>query len=199
MSNKNILLLYAFISLVFLAEVVLSLNQYSFSGYYTDKIINWMWLAMTLLIILRFWRKKVVKAYFAVLIFSVLLSMLPMMIPFFALVNYFSTLDDYQQIQLDKIYRIERTRRNVLDKPKVYIYKNEGIVEKEIYKVPYLEIVEKVFQDHFTNDIAGEAQPIQKAKLVSVDKDSLGIEYEIMNKKNIFYHKDKKEESESEL
>ncbi|ASE63843.1 hypothetical protein EGY07_17690 [Chryseobacterium indologenes] len=199
MSNKNILLLYAFISLVFLAEVVLSLNHYSFSGYYTDKIINWMWLAMTLLIILRFWRKKVVKAYFAVLIFSVLLSMLPMMIPFFALVNYFSTLDDYQQIQLDKIYRIERTRRNVLDKPKVYIYKNEGIVEKEIYKVPYLEIVEKVFQDHFTNDIAGEAQPIQKAKLVSVDKDSLGIEYEIMNKKNIFYHKDKKEESESEL
>ncbi len=158
-----------------------------------------MWLAMTLLIILRFWRKKVVKAYFAVLIFSVLLSMLPMMIPFFALVNYFSTLDDYQQIQLDKIYRIERTRRNVLDKPKVYIYKNEGIVEKEIYKVPYLEIVEKVFQDHFTNDIAGEAQPIQKAKLVSVDKDSLGIEYEIMNKKNIFYHKDKEEESESEL
>ena len=119
MSNKNILLLYAFISLVFLAEVVLSLNHYSFSGYYTDKIINWMWLAMTLLIILRFWRKKVVKAYFAVLIFSVLLSMLPMMIPFFALVNYFSTLDDYQQIQLDKIYRIERTRRNVLDKPKV--------------------------------------------------------------------------------
>ncbi|TLX24496.1 hypothetical protein FE904_16725 [Chryseobacterium indologenes] len=199
MSNKNILLLYAFISLVFLAEVVLSLNHYSFSGYYTDKIINWMWLAMTLLIILRFWRKKVVKAYFAVLIFSVLLSMLPMMIPFFALVNYFSTLDDYQQIQLDKIYRIERTRRNVLDKPKVYIYKNEGIVEKEIYRVPYLEIVEKVFQDHFTNDIAGEAQPIQKAKLVSVDKDSLGIEYEIMNKKNIFYHKDKKEESESEL
>jgi len=199
MSNKNILLLYAFISLVFLAEVVLSLNHYSFSGYYTDKIINWMWLAMTLLIILRFWRKKVVKVYFAVLIFSVLLSMLPMMIPFFALVNYFSTLDDYQQIQLDKIYRIERTRRNVLDKPKVYIYKNEGIVEKEIYKVPYLEIVEKVFQDHFTNDIAGEAQPIQKAKLVSVDKDSLGIEYEIMNKKNIFYHKDKKEESESEL
>ncbi|HAO28393.1 MAG TPA: hypothetical protein DCQ68_13510 [Chryseobacterium indologenes] len=199
MSNKNILLLYAFISLVFLAEVVLSLNHYSFSGYYTDKIINWMWLAMTLLIILRFWRKKVVKAYFAVLIFSVLLSMLPMMIPFFALVNYFSTLDDYQQIQLGKIYRIERTRRNVLDKPKVYIYKNEGIVEKEIYKVPYLEIVEKVFQDHFTNDIAGEAQPIQKAKLVSVDKDSLGIEYEIMNKKNIFYHKDKKEESESEL
>ena len=199
MSNKNILLLYAFISLVFLAEVVLSLNHYSFSGYYTDKIINWMWLAMTLLIILRFWRKKVVKAYFAVLIFSVLLSMLPMMIPFFALVNYFSTLDDYQQIQLDKIYRIERTRRNVLDKPKVYIYKNECIVEKEIYKVPYLEIVEKVFQDHFTNDIAGEAQPIQKAKLVSVDKDSLGIEYEIMNKKNIFYHKDKKEESESEL
>ena len=199
MSNKNILLLYAFISLVFLAEVVLSLNHYSFSGYYTDKIINWMWLAMTLLIILRFWRKKVVKAYFAVLIFSVLLSMLPMMIPFFALVNYFSTLDDYQQIQLDKIYRIERTRRNVLDKPKVYIYKNECIVEKEIYKVPYLEIVEKVFQDHFTNDIAGEAQPIQKAKLVSVDKDRLGIEYEIMNKKNIFYHKDKKEESESEL
>ncbi len=116
-----------------------------------------------------------------------------MMIPFFAVVNYFSTLDDYQQIQLDDTYRIERTRRNVLDKPRIYIYKKEGIIEKGMYKTPYILVVEKVFQDHFTNDIEGDNQPIQKAKLVSVDKDSIGIEYKIMNRKNIFYHKEDNE------
>jgi hypothetical protein len=115
--------------------------------------------------------------------------MLPMMIPFFALVNYFSTLGDYQQIQLDDTYRIERTRPNVLHKPQIFVYKKEGIIEKGIYKTSYLSVVEKVFQDHFTDDIEGETQPIQKAKLVSVDKDSIGIEYKIMNKKGTFYHK----------
>lgn len=113
------------------------------------------------------------------------------MIPFFALVNYFSTLDDYQQIQLDGTYRIERTRPNVLHRPQIFVYKKEGIIEKSIYKTPYLFVVEKVFQDHFTNDIEGENQSIQKARLVKVTKDSIGIEYEITNKKSVFYHKEK--------
>ncbi|AZA82013.1 hypothetical protein C1637_24390 [Chryseobacterium lactis] len=191
MKNTHITILYSIVSLIFLTEVILSFNHYSFSGYYTDKIINWIWLAMTLFMIIWFWKKKIMKAYFVFLAFTILLSMLPMMIPFFALVNYFSTLDDYQQIQLDDTYRIERTRPNVLHKPQISVYKKEGIIEKGIYQTPYLFIVEKVFQDHFTNDIEGENQPIQKARLVDVNKDSIGIEYEIMNKKTIFYHKEK--------
>ncbi|WP_213278013.1 hypothetical protein [Chryseobacterium indologenes] len=83
MSNKNLVIAYLAVTLVFLFGIVLSLNNYSFAGYYIDKIINWLWLLMTIFIIVRFWKKKVIKVYFGLLISGIILSILPMMIPFF--------------------------------------------------------------------------------------------------------------------
>lgn len=112
-----------------------------------------------------------------------------MMIPFFAMVYYFSTFDDYQQIQLNNNYRLERTRPGALYKPQIYIYKKEGILEKKVYKTPYSEVTETVLQTSSVNDMEGEKAPIQLAKLVKVSEDSIGIEYQIRNKKQVFYHK----------
>lgn len=93
MKNKNIVIAYLVVTLIFLGEVVLNFNQYSYAGYYPDKIIGWLWLVMTVFIIIRLWKKKAIKAYFAFLVAGIILSILPMMIPFFALVSYFSTID----------------------------------------------------------------------------------------------------------
>lgn len=112
------------------------------------------------------------------------------MIPFFAMVYYFSTLDDYQQIELNDTYRLERTRPSALQKPFIYIYQKQGIIEKEIYRTPYAQLVENALQKSFLEP--EEVQlPIQNAKIITIDKDSIGIEYQIMNKKKIFYHKQK--------
>jgi hypothetical protein len=51
-------------------------------------------------------------------------------IPFSGIIYYFSTIDDYQQIKLNKNYRIERTRQQALSIPRIYIYKENGILEK---------------------------------------------------------------------
>lgn len=190
MSKKNMVIAYLVLTLIFLSEVVLNFNQYSYSGYYTDKIISWLWLAMTVFIIIRLWKEKAIKAYFGLLIAGIILSILPMMIPFFALVSYFSTIDSYQRIQLEDNYRIERHRPGALSKPQIAIYKQEGILEKRVCKTPYVEVLEKVLQLPWV-DIPSEKkqEPIQEAKLVKANKDSLGIEYKIMDKKQVFYHK----------
>ncbi|SDJ89281.1 hypothetical protein [Chryseobacterium jejuense] len=190
MKNKNIVIAYLVITLVFLSEVVLNFNQYSYAGYYTNKIIGWLWLALTVFIIIRLWKKKAIKAYFGLLVAGIILSILPMMIPFFALLSYFSTIDSYQRISLNNDYRIERHRPGALAKPQISIYKQKGIFEKEIGRTPDIEILEKVLQ-RSSIDIPSDDrnEPIQQAKLVNANKDSIGIEYKIMNKKQIFYHK----------
>lgn len=193
MKNRNITILYIILSLAFLCEAVLSFNRYSFNGYYVDKIINGLWLLMTVFMIIRFWKKKSTKAIFAILVLIVVLSILPMMLPFFAMVYYFSTVDDYQQIELNDTYRLERTRPSALQKPQIYIYKKQGIIEKEVYRTPYFYVVENVLQKSFLEP--EEAQlPVQNARIINISKDSLGIEYQIRNKKKIFYHKNKQDQ-----
>lgn len=190
MKNRNIVIAYLVVTLIFLSEVVLNFNKYSYTGYYTDKIISWLWLAMTIFIIIKLWKKKAIKAYFGLLVAGIILSILPMMIPFFALLSYFSTIDSYQRIQLEDNYRIERHRPGALSKPQIAIYKQKGLFEKKIGKTPYVDVLERVFQRSSIDIPSDERnEPIQKAKLVNVNKDSIGIEYQIMNKKQIFYHK----------
>lgn len=189
MKNKNIVVIYLVVTLVFLSEVVLNFNTYSYRGYYTDKIIVWLWLALTVFIIIKLWKKKAVKAYFGVLVAGIILSILPMMIPFFALVSYFSTIDSYQRISLNNDYRIERYRPGALSKPQIAVYQQKGIFEKRIGKTPYEEVLEKVIQRPFDIPIEDQNTPVQEAKLITANKDSIGIEYKIMSKKQIFYHK----------
>ncbi|MFN1219313.1 hypothetical protein ACKW6Q_20300 [Chryseobacterium kwangjuense] len=185
MKNRDVIIAYIIITSIFIIGVILSFNRYSFAGYYTDKVINWLWLASTLFTIIWFWKKKAAKIYGALLVSFVCLSIVPMAIPFFGIVYYFSTIDDFQQIQLDAPYRIERTIPAALSRAKILVYKNEGLLERQVYETPYEQILERKFPD--LNNIN---LPIQNATLVDSEKDSLGIEYRINNKKKVFYHKE---------
>ena len=190
MKNRNIIIAYLVVTLILLSEMILNLNKYSYAGYYSDKIIGWLWLAMTVFIIIKLWKKKAIKVYFGLLVGAIILSILPMLIPFFGIVSYFSTIGSYQRIQLDDHYRIDRNRPNVLYKPQITIYRREGIVEKQINIIPYNQVLEKVFQcSSIDLPVDDKEENIQKAKLIMANKDSIGIEYQIMNKKQIFYHK----------
>lgn len=105
-----------------------------------------------------------------------------MAIPFIGIVNHFSTMGDYQQIHLNDQYRIERTSHQALSMERIYIYKRKGLFEKNICRPLYSEIKEKILKA----DIA--ELPIQDAKLIAVNNDSIGIEYEINNTKRLTYH-----------
>jgi len=191
MNNKNIVIAYLAVTLIFLFGIVLSLNNYSFAGYYIDKIINWLWLLMTIFIIIRFWKKKVIKIYFGLLISGIILSILPLMIPFYNILLYFSTLGNNQRIQLDDIYRMERGRPVVFSNPLITVYKKEGIFEKQISRIPYSDIIEKTVHPSKEIYLDNKRLPIQEAKLINVNQDSIGIEYRIMNKQKVIYHKNK--------
>lgn len=110
-----------------------------------------------------------------------------MMIPFFGLVYYLSTIDDYQQIKLNNTYRIENTRQNALSRQRIYIYERFGIFERNIGRPDYQETIEKVLTTDTTNLKDLSKIPIQNAKLADVNENGIGIEYQFNNKKKVVY------------
>ncbi len=190
MKFKYLLVIYILSSILFLFGVILTFYNYSYSGYYIDKIIAWTWLLLNTLIIITYWKRKIVKIYLFSLIIFILLSIIPMGFPFLGMVLYFSTIDDFQQIKLNENYRIERTRQQPLSMPRIYVYEQYGVLEKNIYRTPYQEIIQNIEKkDFYSSNIDEIKTQIQQAKIININKDSLGIEYEILNKKGVFYHK----------
>lgn len=190
MTDRILTFLYLLVSLLFLLGIILTFYDYSYLGYYSDKIINWLWLGFTFIIIFKFWNKKSVKVFFFALVSIIVLSILPMAIPFFGIINYFTKTGDYQQIQLNSNYRIERTRQSSLSMERIYVYEKKGILEKNICRPDYSQIVEKVLNiNTFDNSINMDSLDIKDCKLIAINKDEIEIEYQILDKKKSLLHK----------
>jgi len=189
MTNKILILFYVIVTSFFLIGIALSFYDFSYLGYYTDKIVNWFWLGFTFVIVFRFWKKKLIKIFLLTLIAIVLLSIIPMAIPFFGIVHYFTTIGDYQQIQLNSDYRLERTRQNALSMQRIYVYKKTGILEQNICRPNYALIVDELLNTDSSNSIDIDSITIQNAKLVLLNKDKIEIEYQILGKKKSLDHK----------
>ena len=124
-TNRILVITYLTFTLIFLIGVFMSFYDYSYYGYWTDKIINWIWLIFTATVIFWFWKNKITRIYFFSLLTLILLSVLPMAIPFFGIVFSFTTINDYQQIKLNDSFRIERTRQQAMSMPRIYVYQRK--------------------------------------------------------------------------
>lgn len=117
-----------------------------------------------------------------------------MAIPFFAIVSFLFNMNTIQTIKVNDEYKIVVTKK-VMAMKRAYIYKSESkflIIEKSknIARPDYSEIISETLNISSDDPKLYELEnsPIQKAKLISVNKDSIGIEYKILNKKKIIYH-----------
>jgi hypothetical protein len=189
MKSKILISIYLAFTFVFLFGVLMSFYDYSYYGYWSDKIINWSWLVLTVMVILLSWRNKITRIYFFSLLTLITLSILPMGIPFFGIIYNFSTIDDYQQIKLNDTYRIETTKQQSLSLPRIYVYKRIGILEKNICRPIYQDILMNTLKlKEYTKDTNRKIS-IQKAKFITINNDSIGIDYQILDEEKIIYHK----------
>ncbi len=67
-----------------------------------------------------------------------------MLIPFFGILYFFTTMGDYEKIQLNKEFRIEITENSALSLKRVYIYKKIWILEKNICRPCFDDIEEEM-------------------------------------------------------
>ncbi|TDX87297.1 hypothetical protein [Epilithonimonas xixisoli] len=183
--KTNIYKTYYFVSAIFGISVLLNFFDWQLRGYYTEKAIAWIWILFTLAFIIGFWKSRKIKIYFFLIVVLLILSLLPMLLPFYAMVFYLTDTEDYQQIKIDNQFRLETTRHHPMSKARVYIYENHfGLFEKNIARPDYQEIITQTLSTKNHPDLT----PIQNVKIIAQNSDSIGLEYQINGHKKLIYH-----------
>ncbi|WP_314241247.1 hypothetical protein [Empedobacter tilapiae] len=190
--SLKIYIIFSIVLILFLLS--LNLIGLNLKGEYTYQILVWTWIIFTFYIVIKFWKIIYIKIYGFLLFALVGLSILPMAIPFFSILSFLFNLNTIQTIKVNDEYKIVVTKK-VMAMKRAYIYNNESkflVLEKSnnIARPDYSDIVSETLNLNSDDPKLYELEntPIQQAKLISVNKDSIGIEYQILNKKKIIYH-----------
>jgi len=131
MNKKTIFRIYLFISaLIILNSCLYAFAKMSFAGYWSDRILFWIWIAVTPFIIILYWKKLVTKLYFGFLILCLILSILPMGILFFGIILSGTGSGRLNHFNLENNIRIQTVAYGVMSRPRVQIVKDGFLFDK---------------------------------------------------------------------
>ena len=132
MANKIILLrFYLFISgLIILNVCLYYFARMSFVGYWSDRVIFWIWLLATPIVVFLFWKKIATKIYFWLLIAGLILTILPMALPFFGILLSGSGSGRLNHFNVGNNIRVQTVSYGVMGRPRLQIVKDGLLFDK---------------------------------------------------------------------
>lgn len=131
MWNKTLIRIYLFVSALIVLNVILYwFWQMSFTGYWSDRVIFWIWLLATPVIVIGFWKRIWTKLYFWLLVAGLMLSILPMAIPFFGILLAGSGSGRLNHFNLGKNFRVQTVSYGVMGRPRIQIVKDGLLFDK---------------------------------------------------------------------
>ncbi len=134
-SKKIVLRIYFMISALFVLDCLLYyFKEISLSGYYSDVVLSWLWLISSFAIIILFWKKLLAKLFLAAIIVTFALSIIAMMLPFYALLLSSTSLGLYQNKDLNENYRAQIVGYSVMVHPWLEVIEKKGLFERRIIK-----------------------------------------------------------------
>ena len=132
--NKNKTLffrIYLFISaLIILNSSLYAFARMSFVGYWSDRILFWIWILTTLFVIIIFWKKLWTKIYFGLLVIGLILSILPMMLPFFSILLSATGKGRMNHFSLGNNLRLEIISYSIIGRPRIQVVKDGFLFDK---------------------------------------------------------------------
>ena len=142
--NKRITLRFYFIlSLILALDCFLYFfRQISLRGYYSDIVLFWLWLFMSFVIIVVFWKKIMAKFLLAGLILALIASIIPMMIPFYGLLLSTTPMGLMKDKNLNEKYRAQIVGYSVMTTPWLEVIEKKGVIEKRIFKCTDSQILD---------------------------------------------------------
>lgn len=184
---KKVFYLYLLLTMIFSVNIWLSFNQISFRGYWSDKVLAWLWLLFTVFLLFRYWKLAAMKIYSGLIFITIGLSLLPMGLPFAGMLFFFTMIGDEQRIPLNDDFRLEKEVPAVLYAPSILIYKADGLLEKRVEWINYGLILEKLYgYTKYEGEL--EKYKLLSAELLAVTADSITINYEIEDSTGQFVH-----------
>jgi hypothetical protein len=133
--KKTLLRIYFIIWVLFVLDCLLYyFKEISLRGYYSDVVLSWLWLISNFVIIIVFWKKLIAKLLLAAIIVTFAISIMAMMMPFFALLLSSTSLGLYQNKDLNKNYRAQIVGYSAMGHPWLEVIEKKGLLEKRIIK-----------------------------------------------------------------
>lgn len=178
---------YLFIVLSFLVLadcLIYYYFQMSFAGYYSDLILFWLWFFTSILIIVIFWKKIVAKLLLTAIILGLIGSILPMMIPFYAIMLSMTSFGLKFEKNLNDKYRVQVVGYSVMTHPWLELIEKEGIFERRVLKCTEMDI------RNYNNeriDVKYEAQLRPDLKIIEVKEILLETETDSTIALTLFY------------
>ena len=171
MANKTSLIsFYLFLSGLLILNVCLYVfAKVSYTGYWSDRVIFWLWLLVTCLVVISFWKKIWTKIYFWLLVATLILSILPMAIPFFALLLAGSGSGRLNHFSLENNIRVQTVGYGVMGRPRLQIVKDGLLFDKIM-----LEDVDEIEKNDST---WLELRNADNAKLIGETDTSIAVKY----------------------
>lgn len=132
--KSKIQILYIVTTLLLSMDMLLYyLEKISLIGYYSDVLLFWIWLGLTMAVIVIFWKKILAKIMLSGLILGLICSILPMMLPFYTVMLSMSSYGLRMKKDLNENYRAQIVSYSVLSPPLLEIIEKKGIIEKRIF------------------------------------------------------------------
>jgi len=171
MEKKQILIrVYIFISsLILLNTILYWFWQMSFVSYWSDRIIFWIWLILTPIVTFSFWKKIWAKIYLWLLVAVLILTIVPMAIPFFGI--YFSAtgLGRFNHFSLENNFRVQTVAYGVMGRPRIQLVKDGLLFDKVL-----LEDIDEIKKNDST---WLEIRKSKNAELMKQSDSSVTIKY----------------------
>ena len=153
--------------------LVLDLSLYfgwriSIVGYWSDRLLFWAWLLLTALVIAKGWRQRGIRICAGLLGLLLILSMVPMMVPFFAIILVGSGLElDYAK-NIDRRIRIQQVGKSVMARPTLEVIEKKVIYEQQIGSMSIYDMED--------GDSAYSMQDLETLRIIRRTTDSIQVE-----------------------
>lgn len=130
-----VLRVYLILSLLLALDCLLYYFKFiSLRGYYSDVVLYWLWFVTSFVVIVMFWKKLMAKLLLTGIILTIVLSILPMMIPFYAWILSTTSLGLLIDKNLNENYRAQIVGYSVMAPPWLEVIEKHGLLEKRILK-----------------------------------------------------------------
>lgn len=171
MEKKQVLIrFYLFISALVVLNVALyCFWQMSFVGYWSDRVIFWIWLLLTPVTTFCFRKKIWTKIYFWLLVGGLILTVIPMAIPFFGILLSASGSGRLNHFSLENHIRVQTVGYGVMGRPRIQLVRDTFLFDKIL-----LEDSDEIKKNDST---WLEVRNAKSAKLISQTDSSMTIKY----------------------
>ena len=123
---------YILITVLLLSDYLAYLfTGVSLAGQWSDKLLLWTWLLLTIVVVVKYIKRRATKIYIGAILFLTFLSLLPMAIPFLMFITYITDSEGDFEYRVED-FRLREGNIGLFSTPIIRVVKNYGIFEVEV-------------------------------------------------------------------